>query len=79
MNTVRLMAKFSGQLPRLGLVFLADFEFYMAVWGVGSGPIGFGAPWRSKMRGSKPVESNLGSVPIDVHELMMCRKAVVAS
>ena len=47
--------------------FLADFEFYTAVLGVGSDPIGLVAPWRFKRLDSQPDSSNMGPGPIDVH------------
>ena len=40
--------------------FLIDFEFYMAVLGVGRGPIGLGAPLRFKTLDSQPDKSNMG-------------------
>ena len=48
--------------------FLADFEFYMAVLGVPSGPIGFVAPWRFKWLDSQPDSSNMGPVSTDFHD-----------
>ena len=45
--------------------FLVDFDFYMAVWGVRRGPIGFVAPWRFKILDSQPEKSNMGPFPID--------------
>ena len=66
---IRLMAKFSGQSGQLGPVdFLFDFEFYMAVLWVGSGPIGFVAPCRFKILDSQPDSLNMGPVPIDFHD-----------
>ena len=52
--------------------FLVDFEFYMAVLGVGMGPIGLVAPWRFKTLDSHPDSSNMGPVPIDFHEFCDC-------
>ena len=48
--------------------FLVDFEFYMAVLGVEMGPIGLGAPLRSKTLDSQPEKSNMGPVSINVHD-----------
>ena len=48
--------------------FLADFEFYMAVLGVGKVSIGWVAPVRFKWLDSQPDSSNMGPVPTDVHE-----------
>ena len=48
--------------------FLVDFEFYMAVLGVGMGPIGLGAPLRFKTLDSQPEKSNMGPVSTDVHD-----------
>ena len=50
------------------MVLFADFEFYMAFWGVGSGPIGFAAPWRFKTLDSQAEKSNMSPVPTDFHE-----------
>ena len=47
--------------------FLADFEFYMAVLGVGRGPIGLVAALRFKILDSQPDSSNMGTVWIDFH------------
>ena len=47
--------------------FLVDFEFYMAVLGVGRGPIGLVAPLRFKTLDSQPEKSNMGPVSTDVH------------
>ena len=48
--------------------FLSDFELYMAVLGVPSGPIGFAAPLGFKMLDSQPDSSNMGPVSTDFHE-----------
>ena len=48
--------------------FLVDFEFYMAVLGVGRGPTGLVAPWRFKTLDSQPEKSNMGPVSINVHD-----------
>ena len=48
--------------------FLVDFEFDMAVLGVGRDPIGFVAPWRFKMFDSQPVKSNMSPLSIDFHD-----------
>ena len=47
--------------------FLLDFEFSIAVLGVGSGPIGLVAALRFKILDSQPDSSNMGPVWIDVH------------
>ena len=47
---------------------LADFQFYMAVLGVGRGPIGLVAALRFKRLDSQPDSSNMGSVSTDFHE-----------
>ena len=59
--------------------FLEDFEFYMAILGVGRVPIGLVAPWRFKTLDSQPDSSNMGPVPIDVHEFAIVRKVAAAS
>ena len=48
--------------------FLVDFEFSMAVLGVGRVPIGLVAPLRFKWLDSQPDSSNMGPVSTDVHE-----------
>ena len=48
--------------------FSLDFEFSMAVLGVGRGPIGLVAPRTFKFLDSQPVESNMSPVSIDVHD-----------
>ena len=55
-------------------VFLVEFKFYVVVW-VGSGPIGFVAPWRFKTLDSQPERSNMGPVPIDVHDFRVFQKS----
>ena len=50
------------------LVFLVDFEFSMAVLGVGRVPIGLVAPLRFKWLDSQPDSSNMGPVSTDFHE-----------
>ena len=55
--------------------FLTDFEFYMSVLGVGSGPIGFVEPWRFKMLDSQPDSSNMGPVPNAFHNLCDFQKS----
>ena len=52
----------------------ADFEFYMAVLGVGRGPTGLVAALRFKMLDSQPRESNMGPVQADVHEICNFQK-----
>ena len=49
--------------------FLLDFEFYMTVLGVPSGPIGLVAPLRFKMLDSQPEKSNMGPFSIEFHGL----------
>ena len=58
---------------------LADFEFYMAVLGVPSGPIGLAAPLRFKMLASQREKSNIGPCSTDVHDLYVLKTAVMAS
>ena len=48
--------------------FLPDFEFSMAVWGVGRNPIGLVASLRFKWLDSQPDSSNMGPVSTDVHD-----------
>ena len=48
--------------------FLPDFEFSMAVLGVGRVPIGLVAPLRFKWLDSQPDSSNMGPVSTDFHE-----------
>ena len=55
--------------------FLSDFEFYMAVFGVGRGPIGLVAPLRFKWLDSQPVESDMGPLPINFHEFRLFQKS----
>ena len=55
--------------------FLADFEFYMAVLGVGRGPIGLIALLRFKWLDSQPDSSNTGPVSIDVHDFLLFQKS----
>ena len=49
--------------------FLVDFEFSMAVLGVGRVPIGLVAPLRFKWLDSQPDSSNMGPVSTDFQEL----------
>ena len=73
------MAKFSGHSGRWGSIgFLVDFEFYMAVLGVGSGSIGLVAPLRFKWLDSQPVRLNMGRIWIAVMHFVMFRKVVAA-
>ena len=58
---------------------LPDFEFYMAVFGIPSGPVGLVAPLRFKILDSLPDSSNMGSFPIDVHDFRVFRKSAMAS
>ena len=55
--------------------FVVDFEFYMAVWGVPSGPIGFVLPLRFKWLDSQSDSSNMGPVPIDVSDFRVFQKS----
>ena len=55
--------------------FLADFESYIAVLGVGRGPIGFIAPLSFKWLDSQPEKWNMGPVPIDVHDFLTFQKS----
>ena len=48
--------------------FLVDFASYIAVFGIGMGPIGLVAPLRFKWLDSQPDSSNMGPVSTDVHE-----------
>ena len=52
-----------------------DFEFFMVVWRVGFGSIGFVPPLRFKKLDSQPVKSDIGVVPLDVHDLCDFRKS----
>ena len=54
---------------------LADFEFYIAVLGFRRGPIGFIAPLTFKWLDSQPEKSNMGPVPIDVHDFLTFQKS----
>ena len=51
------------------IVFSADFEFYLAVWGGARGPIRLVGTWRSKFLDSQPGQSSMGPFPIDFHEI----------
>ena len=55
--------------------FLVDFEFSMAVLGVGRVPIGLVAPLRFKWLDSQPDSSNMGPVPTDVHDFLTFQKS----
>ena len=55
--------------------FLADFEFYMAVLGVPSGPIGLVAALRFKILDSQPEKSNMGPVWTDFHDFEHFQKS----
>ena len=48
--------------------FLPDFEFYMAVLGVGRGPNRLVAPLDFKWLDSQPDSSNMGPVSTDFHD-----------
>ena len=53
---------------------LVDFEFYMAVSGVGRAPIGLVAALRFKIRDSQPDSSNMGPVSIIFHDFRLFQK-----
>ena len=55
--------------------FLVDFEFSMAVLGVGRVPIGLVTPLRFKWLDSQPDSSNMGPVPTDFHEICDFQKS----
>ena len=55
--------------------FLVDFEFSMAVLGVGRVPIGLVAPLRFKWLDSQPDSSNMGPVPTDFHDFLTFQKS----
>ena len=57
------------------IYFFADFEFYMPVLGVPSGPIGFVAALGFKILDSQPEKSNMGPVPTDVHDFLTFQKS----
>ena len=59
--------------------FLADFEFYIAVLGIPSGPIGFVAALGFKILDSQPEKSNMGPVWTDFHDFEHFQKVFVAS
>ena len=56
------------------MVFLVDFEFYMAVLGVGMCPIGLVALLGFKTLDSQPEKSNMGPDSIDFHDFELFRK-----
>ena len=56
-------------------IFLVDFEFYLAVLGLPSGPIGFVAPLGFKILDSQPEKSNMGPVPTDFHDFLIFQKS----
>ena len=56
-----------------------DFGFHVAVWGIGRCPIGLVAPCRFKIIDSQPGKSNIGPVPIDVHDVRLFRRVGMAS
>jgi len=55
--------------------FLPDFEFYMAVFGVPSGPMALVAALRFKTTDSQPGSSNMGPVPTDVYDFRFFQKS----
>ena len=54
---------------------LADFEFYMTVLGVPSGPIGFVAALAFKILDSQPDSPNMGPVSNDFHDFQSFQKS----
>ena len=54
--------------------FLVDFEFYMAVLGVGMCPIGLVAPSGLKTLDSQPEKSNMGPASTNFHDFELFRK-----
>ena len=46
----------------------AVFSIYIVVLGVRRDPIGFAVPWRFKTLDSQPEKSNMGPVPVHVHD-----------
>ena len=65
-----------GSVGSIG--FLSDFEFYMAVLGVGMGPIGLVAALSFKMLDSQPDSLNMGPVWFDVHDFCIFSKSPMA-
>ena len=57
------------------LGFFVDFEFYMAVLGVGRVSIGLVAPLRFKWLDSQPDTSNMGPVWTDFHDFEHFQKS----
>ena len=55
--------------------FLSDFEFYIAVLGVGRVSIGLAAPWRFKMLDSQPDSANMGPVSNEFNDLLFLQKS----
>ena len=55
--------------------FLVDFEYSMAVLGVGRGPVEFIAPLSFKWLDSQPVKSNMSPDPIDVYDFHHFQKS----
>ena len=51
-----------------------DSEFHIAVFEVGSGPIGLSVPFTFKALDSQPVQSNVGPDPIVVHDICDFKK-----
>ena len=73
---LRLMAKFSGQLGRLGLgTFWSILNFICQFWESGRGPIGYAAPSRFKILDSQPEKSNMGPVWTDFHDFEHFQKS----
>ena len=62
-----------GSVGSIG--FLADFEFYIAVLGLPSGPIGFAAALGFKWLDSQSDMSNMGPVWTDFHDFEHFQKS----
>ena len=66
-------------MPVGSIGFLSDFEFYMTVLGVGSGPIGLVAYWRFKILDSQPDRSTMSLFPTEFYDFEYFRKSPQAS
>ena len=55
--------------------FVCDFEFYVAVLGIGNGPNEFRALSRFKILDAQPETLNMGPVPTNVHEMCAFQKS----
>ena len=76
----KIVAKLAPRPLKKGLKtdfvgFLIDFEFSMAVLGVGRGPIAFAAPWRFKILDSQPDSLNMGPAQTDFDEIYDFQKS----